>query len=247
MCYGCGPTGCSSTWQRRTFCRVCRLVGSIRSRMNHWEWARTLFSLSALFKIWVSILTQTCGWTHTSHELFPAVLLFCDKYAASVDPSVNPSCSRSFCRSLFHSTTMLVRRWPDFLYVRLKSVLNAVARLIYRCRKFDHLTPLLHDIHWLRILERITFRLAVLAYRCQNGLALQYLAVDVHQVAVAESRRRLRSAATASLIVPAAARSTIGDCAFSVAGARAWNSLNLGDVINVPSSFLWRRVLTLSC
>jgi len=34
----------------------------------------------------------------------------------------------------------------------------------------------MHDIHWLRIPERITFRLAVLAYRCQNGLAPQYLA-----------------------------------------------------------------------
>jgi len=34
--YGCGPTGCSSTWQRRAFCGVRRLVGNIRSRMNHW-------------------------------------------------------------------------------------------------------------------------------------------------------------------------------------------------------------------
>jgi len=48
---------------------------------------------------------------------------------------------------------------------------NNMASLIYRSRKFDHVTPLLHDLHWLRIPERITFRLAVLAYRCQNGLA----------------------------------------------------------------------------
>jgi len=41
LCYGCGPTGCSSTWQRRTFCGVRRLVGSMRSRMNQWGWAWT--------------------------------------------------------------------------------------------------------------------------------------------------------------------------------------------------------------
>jgi len=55
-------------------------------------------------------------------------------------------------------------------------VLNAVARLIYRSRKFDQVKPLLHDIHWLRIPEIITFLLAVWAYRCRTGLAPQYLA-----------------------------------------------------------------------
>jgi hypothetical protein len=54
----------------------------------------------------------------------------------------------------------------------------------------------------------------------QNELAPQYLADDLH-------RRRLRSAATAALIGPATARFTIGDRPFSVAAARAWNSLPL--------------------
>jgi len=56
----------------------------------------------------------------------------------------------------------------------LQYVSNPAVRLIYRFRKFDHMTPLLHDLHWLRIPKRITFRLVVLAYRCQNGLAPQY-------------------------------------------------------------------------
>ena len=43
-----------------------------------------------------------------------------------------------------------------------QSVLNAAARLIYRRRKFDHVSPLLKELHWLRVPERITFRLAVL-------------------------------------------------------------------------------------
>jgi len=63
---------------------------------------------------------------------------------------------------------------------------------------------------WLQIPERITFQLAVLAYRSLNVLAPQYLADDLHQVAKVESRRRLSLAVTAALIVPAMARSTIG-------------------------------------
>jgi len=76
---------------------------------------------------------------------------------------------------------MVVRRWPAFL--------NDAAHLTYRSRKLDHVTPLLHDLHWLRIPERITFRLAVLAYRCQNGLVPQYLADD--RVGRVTARRRL--------------------------------------------------------
>jgi len=44
-------------------------------------------------------------------------------------------------------------------------------------------------------------------------------------VASAESRRRLRSASSTDLIVPATRRTTMGDRAFAVAVPRAWNSL----------------------
>jgi len=65
---------------------------------------------------------------------------------------------------------------------RLQTVLNAAARLIYRRRKFDHVSPLLEELHWLRVPECITFRLAVLAYRCQHNMAPQYLAVQLNRV-----------------------------------------------------------------
>ena len=40
-----------------------------------------------------------------------------------------------------------------------------------------------------------------------------------------EPRRRLRSASSADLTVPATRRSTLGDRAFAVAGPCAWNTL----------------------
>ena len=60
---------------------------------------------------------------------------------------------------------------PATLLDRLQSVLNAAARLIYGRRKYDQMTPLLRELHWLRVPERITFRLATLAYRCQHNMA----------------------------------------------------------------------------
>ena len=42
----------------------------------------------------------------------------------------------------------------------------------------------------------------------------------------AESRRRLRSGSTWTLLVPSTRRATLGDRAFPVAAARAWNALS---------------------
>ena len=112
---------------------------------------------------------------------------------------------------------------PVTLLQRLQSVLNAAARLVYSARKSEHTTPLLRELHWLRVPERIQFRLGVLAYRCLNGTAPQYLAETLQRTA--DVRRRLRSAATSTLIVPSTRRSTLGDRAFPVAAARVWNTL----------------------
>ena len=104
-------------------------------------------------------------------------------------------------------------------------MLHAAARLIFAARKFDHVTPLLHDLHWLRFPERIEYKLAVLVYKCLNGLAPPYLANELRRVADVDSRRRLRSASTTQLIVPRVRRSTVGGRTFPVAAATVWNSL----------------------
>jgi len=108
---------------------------------------------------------------------------------------------------------------------RLQSVLNAAARLVFSARRSEHVTPLLRDLHWLKVPERIKFRLCVLTHRCLHGTAPPYLAETLQRTSDMSSRRHLRSAATPTLVVPSTRRSTLGDRAFPVAAARAWNSL----------------------
>jgi len=62
------------------------------------------------------------------------------------------------------------------------------------------ITPLLREVHWLKVPERIQFRLCVLAYRCFNGTAPSYLAETLHPTADVGSRRHLRSTSTAMLL-----------------------------------------------
>jgi len=108
---------------------------------------------------------------------------------------------------------------------RLQSVLNAAARLVYSARRSEHVSPLLYELHWLRVPERIEFRLAVLAHRCINGTAPRYLAGELERVADTASRQRLRSASSPALLVPRSLHKTIGDRAFPVAASKVWNKL----------------------
>ena len=109
----------------------------------------------------------------------------------------------------------------DRLMDRLRSALNASARLIHASRRTEHVTPLLRDLHWLRYPDWIDYKLAVLVYRCLHGLAPSYLADEFTRVSEIVSRRNLRSASTANLVVPRFQRKTLGGRAFTMAAAQA--------------------------
>jgi len=53
---------------------------------------------------------------------------------------------------------------------RLQSVFNAAARLIFEFRRSDNISFALISLHWLRIPERITFKVAVLTYNVLHGV-----------------------------------------------------------------------------
>jgi len=125
---------------------------------------------------------------------------------------------------------------------RLQSVFNAAARLVFSARKSEHVTPLLLELHWLKVPERIQFRLCVLVHRCLHGNAPPYLAETLRLTSDVESRRRLRSGSTSTLLVPSTRRATLGDRAFPVAAARAWNALP--SSVRTSSTYLaFRRQL----
>ena len=97
---------------------------------------------------------------------------------------------------------------------RLQSILNAAARTIFCTRKHEHITPLLYELHSLKVEERIKFKLCVLTHCCLHGMAPVYRAEALHRTTDVEASPRLRSADATLLLTPATRRSTLGDCAF---------------------------------
>jgi len=130
---------------------------------------------------------------------------------------------------------------PACLLCRLQSVMNAGARLIFQLRRSDHITDALLSLHWLRVPERIRYKIAVLTYKVLHGTAPRYLG-PLDRVADQRGRRALRSASSSRLVVPRFRLSTVGSRAFNVSAPRIWNGLS-DEVVSAPTLSSFRRRL----
>jgi len=96
---------------------------------------------------------------------------------------------------------------------------NATARLITGTRPRDHITPVLRELHWLPIRERVLFKVACLVRQLPSGQTPLYLADDCCLVSYS-TWQSLRSADVPTCVVPPMLNRT---CA--AAGPHLWNSL----------------------
>ena len=83
------------------------------------------------------------------------------------------SCRLDYCNSLLYGIS-------DRLLQRLQSVQNAAARLVTGAGRSDHITPVLQQLHWLPVRQRVAFKVAGLVHQSLAGAAPAYLADDCH-------------------------------------------------------------------
>ena len=65
---------------------------------------------------------------------------------------------------LLHYCNAVLAGVPQRELDRVQSVVNAAARLSADARRYDHVIPLLMDLHWLQVPQRIQYKLSVLMY-----------------------------------------------------------------------------------
>ena len=99
------------------------------------------------------------------------------------------------------------------------------SRLITGAGRREHITPVLRQLHWLPVRQRIDFEVMVqvLVYKSFHRLAPPYLSDDC-QLVTDVGRRHLRSADVHTCTVPRT-QSRLGDRNFGVAAPRLWNNL----------------------
>ena len=122
-----------------------------------------------------------------------------------------------FCNSLLFGTSAT-------LISQLQLVQNAAARIVSKAGKYEHVSPILHSLHWLPVHYRIIFKVLLTVYKAVHGLSAGYLS---DQLAYYEPSRNLRSSAQYLLKVPRMNLVTCGDNSFYACGPKLWNRLPL--------------------
>ena len=142
-------------------------------------WWSTLGVRMCKVKVKETKIRQNC-----EQNIFKLVVLVCCKLAQTVHGTM--AWNYQLWRSEGHRS-----RRPKLdveaeaglcLAGRLQSVLNAAARLVYSRRTSEHTTPLLRDLHWLHVSERIQFRLCSGIPLCawhSTGISVWQPAADI--------------------------------------------------------------------
>jgi len=99
----------------------------------------------------------------------------------SIKQALTPDATRTpihaFISSRLDYCNSILAGVSSQLLQKLQVVQNAAARLVTGARKCERMTPVLRELHWLPIRRQITFKTAVLVYKCQHGVAPRYLVV----------------------------------------------------------------------
>ena len=111
-----------------------------------------------------------------------------------------------FCNSILSGL-------PQYLIEKLQYVQNSAALLLTGSRKHEHITPVLRELHWLPVNERINFKVIFITFKALHGLAPLYLQ---ELITIYTPVRSLRSVNKGLLVVPKYNLMSYGMRAFSV-------------------------------
>ena len=142
---------------------------------------------------------------------------FLTKEATKNFGSCNSYSKLDYCNSLLYGIN-------QYLIAKLHRVQNEAARLIMRGHRTTHTSPILKELHWLPIKDRIIFSVVVNVFKALHGQSPQY----IRNLFCYEGKTRFTCSSGKSLLkIPKWNNKTCGRRSFSVAGPYEWNRLPL--------------------
>ena len=114
---------------------------------------------------------------------------------------------------------------PQYQLDKLQCMQNMCCWVISNIRKYDHVSPAMRGHHWLRIFERITYKLYLLVYKCCKNLVPKHLS-DLFPSRA--SIRSLRSSKSDTIHKVYFKNNQCQQSSFSSAGPSALNPQPLG-------------------
>ena len=121
-----------------------------------------------------------------------------------------------YCNSLLFGIT-------EFNLDKLQRLQNRAARLLLGVDRRESASPLLTQLHWLPVRQRINFKMALIIFKCLHHTAPQYFDYCI-QLRVS-GRPGLRSGSDGTLLSEPRSQNTSTDKAFTIAGPKLWNTI----------------------
>ena len=137
-----------------------------------------------------------------------------------------------YCNSLFAGTSVSN-------LARLQLVQNTFARIVAQKSRFDHITPVLSELHWLPVRHRINFKIAALTHRVLQSQQPSYLTALIPHYAPVRS---LCSSSSLSICVSLRKTSMATSRSLSSVAPKMWNSMS-GHLSSIPTLPAFRRAL----
>ena len=141
-----------------------------------------------------------------------------------LDPGRAERLVHAFVTSRLNCNNSLLYGLPASQLARLQLVQNAAARLVTQTKRCDHISPILYEVHWLRIEDRVALKILLTAYNVHHGIAPKYIC---HLLSDYLPERNLRSASQLLFKPGPRTKTRYGDRASAVAAPRLWNHLPL--------------------
>ena len=125
----------------------------------------------------------------------------------------------AFVTSRLDNGNALFYGLPQNQMSRLQHIQNTAARVVTLSRKSCHITPILKELHWLPVSQRIVFTYANCSQIC-------YIApIYISELLKVYTPSRNLHSSNMSLLKEPTSKRTWGDRSFSVAAPRLWNHL----------------------
>jgi len=146
-----------------------------------------------------------------------------------------------YCNSLYYNL-------PNTQLNRLQHIQNSLARAVVRVPKSSRINPALRSLHWLKIKQRIDYKILSLTYKVLATIQPSYL----YNLISVQPHRSIRSSDVVTLSRPPSSSSLkVNNCSFRHALPCLWNQLPnelrlpadhedlslLSDLTHVSSSF----------
>jgi len=119
-----------------------------------------------------------------------------------------------YCNSLLSSA-------PASTVDKLQRAQNVLARVVLQAKHRASAKPLLRQLHWLPVRERISYKVALLTYKAHIMSSPDYLTRLLHRHVPTRSQR----SSVAPLLLVLRTQTNIGKRAFSVTAPSTWNAL----------------------